>query len=186
MVDHESTPFLQICRTDVLAQAFIQPQPCPSPVQDQNGKSPSARSSMGPAARPSAAVAQDFSLASPHPGGGLLAGARPASSLAAPPFKPQKWFENFRHYEVTLIRVFITILQQVAWADPMTALLSPAVRYSMLSQMEAKLANTANTVGNPNDAAATLAQQRAKLKAAGNAAPCISAPAPASSGERGT
>ena len=47
--------------------------------------------------------------------------------------------------------------------------------------------DTANTVGNPSDAAATLAQQRAKLKAAGNAAHRISAPALASStGERGT
>ncbi|KAH9013433.1 hypothetical protein EDB85DRAFT_2033317 [Lactarius pseudohatsudake] len=44
--------------------------------------------------------------------------------------------------------------------------------------------DAANTVG--NDAAATLAQQRAKLKAASNAAHRISAPALASSGERGT
>ncbi|KAH8994164.1 hypothetical protein EDB86DRAFT_2829980 [Lactarius hatsudake] len=188
------------------------------------------------------------------------------------PFEPQKWFENFRHYEDSLeemaaaslnvnfkeelrpsdndsrfspkqsaqplftvfynilqIRFFITALQQMARADPMTALLSPAVRGSMQSQMEAKLASmnlkspglkstmpgspsartfntsatnrpspafdssssflspdTANTVGNPSDAAATLAQQRAKLKAAGNAAHRISAPALASSGERGT
>ena len=47
--------------------------------------------------------------------------------------------------------------------------------------------DSANYVGNPSDAAATLAQQRAKLKAASNAAHRISAPAPASSaGERGT
>ncbi|KAH9012276.1 hypothetical protein EDB85DRAFT_2281309 [Lactarius pseudohatsudake] len=46
--------------------------------------------------------------------------------------------------------------------------------------------DTANTVGNPSDAAATLAQQRAKLKTAGNAAHHISTPALASSGERGT
>ncbi|KAH9025312.1 hypothetical protein EDB85DRAFT_1984112 [Lactarius pseudohatsudake] len=46
--------------------------------------------------------------------------------------------------------------------------------------------DAANTVGNPSDAAATLAQQRAELNAAGNAAHRISAPALASSGERGT
>jgi hypothetical protein len=127
------------------------------------------------------------------------------------------------------IRFFITVLQQMARADPMTALLSPAVGGSMQSQMEAKLAsmnlkspglksnmptspstrnfsNTANpnrqslafdstpssflspdanALGNPSDAAATLAQQRAKLKAS-NAAHRISAPAfPSSTGERG-
>jgi hypothetical protein len=127
------------------------------------------------------------------------------------------------------IRFFITVLQQMARADPMTALLSPAVGGSMQSQMEAKLASmnlkspglksnmpsspsartfntsatsrqslafdssssflspdSANTVGNPSDAAATLAQQRAKLKAASNAAHRISAPALAAGGERGT
>jgi hypothetical protein len=128
------------------------------------------------------------------------------------------------------IRFFITVLQQMARADPMTALLSPAVGGSMQSQMEAKLASmslkspglksnmpsspstrnfsnttnpnrqslafdstpssflspdTSNTLGNPSEAAATLAQQRAKLKAS-NAAHRISAPAFASStGERG-
>ena len=47
--------------------------------------------------------------------------------------------------------------------------------------------DSANSVGNSNDATATLAQQRAKLKAASNAADRISAPALASSaGERGT
>ncbi|KAH9012279.1 hypothetical protein EDB85DRAFT_2159186 [Lactarius pseudohatsudake] len=97
------------------------------------------------------------------------------------------------------IRFFIIVLQQMVRADPMTALLSPAVGGSMQSQMEAKLANskstmpgfpsprtfntsatnrqslafdssssflspnTANTVGNPSDAAASLAQQRATL-----------------------
>jgi len=128
------------------------------------------------------------------------------------------------------IRFFITVLQQMARADPMTALLSPAIGGSMQSQMEAKLASmnlkspglksnmpsspsarnfssttnpnrqslafdstpssflspdTSNNLGNPSDAAATLAQQRAKLKAS-NAAHRISAPAFASStGERG-
>ena len=47
--------------------------------------------------------------------------------------------------------------------------------------------DAANIVGNPGDAAATLAQQRAKLKAANNAAHRISAPALATSAaERGT
>jgi hypothetical protein len=128
------------------------------------------------------------------------------------------------------IRFFITVLQQMARADPMTALLSPAIGGSMQNQMEAKLASmnlkspglksnmpsspstrnfsgttnpnrqslafdstpssflspdTSNALGNPSDAAATLAQQRAKLKAS-NAAHRISAPAFASSsGERG-
>ena len=128
------------------------------------------------------------------------------------------------------IRFFITVLQQMARADPMTALLSPAIGGSMQSQMEAKLASmslkspglksnmpsspstrnfsgtsnpnrqslafdsapssflspdTSNALGNPSDAAATLAQQRAKLKAS-NAAHRISAPAFATStGERG-
>ncbi|KAH8987229.1 hypothetical protein EDB86DRAFT_3245845 [Lactarius hatsudake] len=234
--------------TQVLTRATLQSKHR-SPVQGR--KNASARSSMGPkmipTARPSTAAAQGFSLASP------------------PDAIDQ--FENFRHYEVTLvdiiyfddrqpshvllvlseaertaalysllqhstqvqIRFFTTVLQQMARADPMTALLSPAVGGSMQSQMEAKLASmnlkspglkstmpgspsactfnasatnrqslafdssssflspdTANTVGNPSDAAATLAQQRAKLKAAGNAAHRISAPALASSGERGT
>ncbi|KAH9987104.1 hypothetical protein BJV77DRAFT_964940 [Russula vinacea] len=39
------------------------------------------------------------------------------------------------------IRFFITVLQQMARADPMTALLSPAIGGSMQSQMEAKLAS---------------------------------------------
>ncbi|KAH9059940.1 hypothetical protein EDB87DRAFT_679833 [Lactarius vividus] len=257
------------------------PSPGPSPVQGQNGKNPSARSSMGPAARPSAGAAQGFSLASPRPGGGPPSGRPTSELLGSATFQTpeadaiDQWFENFHHYEVTLeemaaasldvnfkeelsaieqwfkvlseaertaalysllqhstqvqIRFFITVLQQMARADPMTALLSPAVGGSMQSQMEAKLASmnlkspglkstmpgspsartfntsatnrqslafdssssflspdTANTVGNSSDAAATLAQQRAKLKAAGNAAHRISAPALASSGERGT
>ncbi|KAH9010992.1 hypothetical protein EDB85DRAFT_2230962 [Lactarius pseudohatsudake] len=132
-----------------------------------------------------------------------------------------------QHFTRVQIRFFIIVLQQMARADPMTVLLSPAVGGSMQSQMEAKLASmnlkspvlkstmpgspsartsntsatnrqslpfnssfcflspdTVNTVGKPGDAAATLAQQRAKLKAAGNAAYRISAPALVSSGER--
>ncbi|KAH8987228.1 hypothetical protein EDB86DRAFT_3245844 [Lactarius hatsudake] len=138
-------------------------------------------------------------------------------------------YSLLQHSTQVQIRFFTTVLQQMARADPMTALLSPAVGGSMQSQMEAKLASmnlkspglkstmpgspsartfntsatnrqslafdssssflsldVANTVGNPGDAAATLAQQHAKLKAAGNAAHRISAPALASSGERGT
>jgi SAM domain (Sterile alpha motif) len=139
-------------------------------------------------------------------------------------------YSLLQHSTQVQIRFFITVLQQMARADPMTALLSPAVGGSMQSQMEAKLASmslkspglksnmpsspstrnfsntanpnrqslafdttssflspdTANGLTNPNDAAATLAQQRAKLKAS-NAAHRISAPALASSaGERGT
>ncbi|KAH7913969.1 hypothetical protein BJ138DRAFT_1144883 [Hygrophoropsis aurantiaca] len=122
------------------------------------------------------------------------------------------------------IRFFITVLQQMARSDPMTALLSPAVGGSMQSQMEAKLAQMSLkspslkspmsgsprvfSAGNPNrqslaldtsssflspdsaalglgnDAAATLAQQRAKLKAS-NAAHRISAPILASGGGDG-
>ncbi|KAI9507782.1 hypothetical protein F5148DRAFT_956481, partial [Russula earlei] len=139
-------------------------------------------------------------------------------------------YSLLQHSTQVQIRFFITVLQQMARADPMTALLSPAVGGSMQSQMEAKLAtmslkspglkstmpsspstrnfsttnpnrqslafdptssflspDTANGVTNPSDAAATLAQQRAKLKAANNAVHRISAPALASSaGERGT
>ncbi|KAL4069973.1 hypothetical protein V8B97DRAFT_1872178 [Scleroderma yunnanense] len=112
------------------------------------------------------------------------------------------------------IRFFITVLQQMARSDPMTALLSPAVGGSMQSQMEAKLAQMtlksplkspmpvsprvfsgsqnrqslaldttssgflspdSAALGSNNDAAATLAQQRARLKAS-NAAHRISAP----------
>ncbi|KAF8843269.1 hypothetical protein BDN67DRAFT_897622 [Paxillus ammoniavirescens] len=113
------------------------------------------------------------------------------------------------------IRFFITVLQQMARSDPMTALLSPAVGGSMQSQMEAKLAQMtlkspsmkspmpssprvfsgsqnrqslaldttssgflspdSAALGSNHDAAATLAQQRAKLKAS-NAAHRISAP----------
>lgn len=119
------------------------------------------------------------------------------------------------------IRFFITVLQQMARSDPMTALLSPAIGGSMQSQMEAKLAQMtlkspalkspmpasprvfsgsqnrqslaldttssgflspdSAAMGSSNDAAATLAHQRAKLKAS-NAAHRISAPILASGG----
>ncbi|KAI0265595.1 hypothetical protein BC834DRAFT_988071 [Gloeopeniophorella convolvens] len=238
------------------------PSPSPSPVPGVNGKNPSARASMGPAARPSPAAAS-FNLASPRPGGGPSGGRPTSELLAAPPSRPLKeemaaasldvnfkeelsaieqWFKVLSEAERTAalysllqhstqvqIRFFITVLQQMARADPMTALLSPAVGGSMQSQMEAKLASmnlkspglkstmpgspsartfsgaananrqslafdstssflspdAANNVGN-SEAAATLAQQRAKLKAS-NAAHRISAPALASGGgERGT
>ncbi|KXN82827.1 Protein VTS1 [Leucoagaricus sp. SymC.cos] len=120
-------------------------------------------------------------------------------------------YSLLQHSTQVQIRFFITVLQQMARADPMTALLSPAMG-SMQSQMEASLArmkspglksnmpaspttrnfgpnrqslvldnntnylspdsaanNTPGGGGGQSDAAATLAQQRAKLKASGNA-----------------
>ncbi|KAI0049426.1 hypothetical protein FA95DRAFT_1489251 [Auriscalpium vulgare] len=137
-------------------------------------------------------------------------------------------YSLLQHSTQVQIRFFITVLQQMARADPMTALLSPAVGGSMQNQMEAKLASmnmkspgfkspvpgspsartfsagaaanrqslafessgssflspdAANNVSGSGDAAATLAQQRAKLKASSNAAHRISAPALASGGD---
>ncbi|KAF8880396.1 cytochrome P450 [Infundibulicybe gibba] len=110
-------------------------------------------------------------------------------------------YSLLQHSTQVQIRFFITVLQQMARSDPMTALLSPAMGGSMQSQMEAKLASlpaspttrsfapgarqslaldpatvASATAGNAflspdsaagpaQDAAATLAQQRAKLKA---------------------
>jgi hypothetical protein len=125
-------------------------------------------------------------------------------------------YSLLQHSTQVQIRFFITVLQQMARSDPMTALLSPAVGGSMQNQMEAKLASlslkspafaSSPTARNfsmgatrtpsgdnflspdaanlaPGDAATTLAQQRAKLKAS-NAAHRISAPALASSGADG-
>lgn len=125
-------------------------------------------------------------------------------------------YSLLQHSTQVQIRFFITVLQQMARADPMTALLSPAMNGSMQSQMEAKLASmnlkspgftaspttrnfnigpsrtssgdnflspdSATLQGQSNmDAANTLAQQRAKLKAS-NAAHRISAPILATSG----
>lgn len=127
-------------------------------------------------------------------------------------------YSLLQHSTQVQIRFFITVLQQMARSDPMTALLSPAMGGSMQSQMEAKLASmnlkspglksgmpsspsarNFSAPVNPNrqslaldnassnflspdsaahgspDAAATLAQQRAKLKAS-NSAHRISAP----------
>ncbi|KAH8994156.1 hypothetical protein EDB86DRAFT_3078362 [Lactarius hatsudake] len=114
-------------------------------------------------------------------------------------------YSLLQHSTQVQICFFITVLQQMARADSMTALLSPAStmpgspsartfntsatnRQSLAFDSSSSFLSpdTANTVGNPSDAAATLAQQRAKLKAAGNAAHRISASALASSGERGT
>ncbi|KAH9010361.1 hypothetical protein EDB83DRAFT_2322456 [Lactarius deliciosus] len=123
----------------------LQPEP-QSPVQGQNGKNPSARSSMGPAARPSEPQRR--------------ASRAPSELLGSATFQTpeadaiDQWFETFHHYEVTLegmdaasldvnfkeelsaieqlqIRFFVTVLQQMARADPMTALLSSAVGGSM-------------------------------------------------------
>lgn len=125
-------------------------------------------------------------------------------------------YSLLQHSTQVQIRFFITVLQQMARSDPMTALLSPAVGGSMQNQMEAKLASlslkspgfassptarnfsmgaTRTASGDnflspdaanlaPGDAASTLAQQRAKLKAS-NAAHRISAPALASSAADG-
>ncbi|KAJ7465122.1 hypothetical protein FB451DRAFT_1179310 [Mycena latifolia] len=120
-------------------------------------------------------------------------------------------YSLLQHSTQVQIRFFITVLQQMARSDPMTALLSPAVGGSMQSQMEAKLAGLKSpglksglpaspTARNFNqstpannraqavpgkDAATTLAQQRARLKAA-NAAHRISAPIMPSTGDRNT
>src|SRR5260221_12212356 len=50
-------------------------------------------------------------------------------------------YSLLQHSTQVQIRFFITVLQQMARADPMTALLSPAVEGSMHSQMDAKLAS---------------------------------------------
>ncbi|KAJ6602224.1 hypothetical protein B0H10DRAFT_1823271 [Mycena sp. CBHHK59/15] len=134
-------------------------------------------------------------------------------------------YSLLQHSTQVQIRFFITVLQQMARSDPMTALLSPAVGGSMQAQMEAKLAglkspglksglpasptarnftqttpagNRQSLIDPPTnnylspesavmgqDAATTLAQQRAKLKAA-NAAHRISAPIMPSTGDRNT
>ena len=117
-------------------------------------------------------------------------------------------YSLLQHSTQVQIRFFITVLQQMARSDPMTALLSPANGGSMQQQMESKLVSmglkspglkappsptTRNfsggsatsfltpeaAVSSPNpEAAATLAQQRARLKAsnADAAARRISAP----------
>ncbi|KAM6494299.1 hypothetical protein JOM56_010660 [Amanita muscaria] len=127
-------------------------------------------------------------------------------------------YSLLQHSTQVQIRFFITVLQQMARSDPMTALLSPAMGGSMQSQMEAKLASMSlkspglkpGISGSPTarnfsanrqslaldnssnylspdsaaDAAATLAQRRAELKAS-NAAHRISAPVLASAGGDG-
>ena len=50
-------------------------------------------------------------------------------------------YSLLQHSTQVQIRFFIAVLQQVARADPMTALLTPAVGVPMQSQMEAKLAS---------------------------------------------
>lgn len=114
-------------------------------------------------------------------------------------------YSLLQHSTQVQIRFFITVLQQMARSDPMTALLSPGMGGSMQAQMEAKLLsmglkspglalpppspsarnfsatsnqpinnnfltpdsalNNANSPSAGGDAAATLAQQRARLKA---------------------
>ncbi|KIO23887.1 hypothetical protein M407DRAFT_244636 [Tulasnella calospora MUT 4182] len=123
-------------------------------------------------------------------------------------------YSLLQHSTQVQIRFFITVLQQMARSDPMTALLSPAMGSSMQSQMEAKLASMGlkspglpqspmrNSFGpgtptsasrqslsvdpstylspdsaskGNNEAAAQLAQQRARLKANNHR---LSAPGP--------
>ncbi|KAI9430976.1 hypothetical protein H4582DRAFT_2063227 [Lactarius indigo] len=244
------------------------PSPGPSPVQGQNGKNPSARSSMGPAAcrppvgGPSAGFQSHLTApwrrapsgrpTSEFIGSATFQISNPISDLRTFTITKSCWTRWLLPLSTSIIRRGLSAVEQRSWfseaertaalysllqhsaqrmarTDPMTALLSPAIGGSMQSQMEAKLASmnlkspglkstmpgspsartfntsttnrqllafdssssflspyTANTVGNPSDATATLAQQRAKLKAAGNEAHRISAPALASSGERGT
>ncbi len=50
-------------------------------------------------------------------------------------------YSLLQHSTQVQIRFFITVLQQMARADPMTAFLSPAVGGSMQRQMETKLAS---------------------------------------------
>lgn len=133
-------------------------------------------------------------------------------------------YSLLQHSTQVQIRFFITVLQQMARSDPMTALLSPGMGGSMQAQMEAKLLSmglkspalkapaspstrnfNTNTSGPANsssnnfltpdaalaspspDAAATLAQQRARLKAsnADAASRRISAPGTLSNGGDG-
>lgn len=146
-------------------------------------------------------------------------------------------YSLLQHSTQVQIRFFITVLQQMARSDPMTALLSPGMGGSMQAQMEAKLlsmglkspalktpaspsarnfstgpaANANSSGANANnsnsnsgsgnnfltpdaalaspspDAAATLAQQRARLKAsnADAASRRISAPGTLSNGGDG-
>src|SRR6201996_2279356 len=48
-------------------------------------------------------------------------------------------YSLLQHSTQVQIRFFITVLQQMARSDPMTALLSPGMGGSMQAQMEAKL-----------------------------------------------
>ncbi|KAH9171651.1 hypothetical protein EDB89DRAFT_2176780 [Lactarius sanguifluus] len=127
-----------------------------------------------PAARPSAAAVQGFSLASPRPGGEPPSGPDQRASSSATFQTPEadaidQWFENFHHYaETAAASLDVNFTEELsaiesngsrffpmqgaqplfimARADPMTALLSTAVGGPMQSQMEAKLATpqTAN------------------------------------------
>ncbi|KAH9010346.1 hypothetical protein EDB83DRAFT_2322445 [Lactarius deliciosus] len=149
--------------------------PGPSPIQVQNRKNPSARSSAGP----------QGCLTSELLGG--------AATFQTPEVDAiDQWFENIHHYEVTLEEMAAPSLDvnfkeelSAIRADPIAALLSPAVGEAKLASMNLKSSGLKSTCP-PSDGAATLSQQRATLKAAGNAAHRVSASALASSGERGT
>ncbi|KAH8987214.1 hypothetical protein EDB86DRAFT_3245840 [Lactarius hatsudake] len=88
---------------------------------------PNTRSSMGPAARPSAAAVQGFSLASPRPGGGSPSGRPTSELLGSATFQTpdadtiDQWFENFHHYEVTLEEMAATSLD-VSFKEELSAI----------------------------------------------------------------
>ncbi|KAI9436695.1 hypothetical protein H4582DRAFT_2058612 [Lactarius indigo] len=136
---------------DVLAQAFIQPQPRPHPVQDQNGKNSGAHSSEGPATRRSAGL--QSCLATPwkrapsgRPTSELLGSATfqtPEETVYVSEAERTAALCSLlqRSTQVVQIRFFINFLHQIVRADFVTTLLGPAVGGSMQSQMEAKLAS---------------------------------------------
>ncbi|KIL53793.1 hypothetical protein M378DRAFT_28858 [Amanita muscaria Koide BX008] len=96
--------------------------PSPSPDSNEAGKI-SARQSMSP---------QEELVLSSN-------GSRSLLKQSAPPLL----YSLLQHYTQVQIRLFITVLQQLAGSDPMMALLSLAMGGSMQSQMEAKLASIA-------------------------------------------
>ncbi|KAH9012272.1 hypothetical protein EDB85DRAFT_2159176 [Lactarius pseudohatsudake] len=88
------------------ATPSLQPKsrlPRARPEHCQNGKIPSARSSVGPAARPSATAPQGFSIASPRPGGSpparLTSDLLDSATFQTPETDAiDQWFENFHRY----------------------------------------------------------------------------------------
>ncbi|KAH9024450.1 hypothetical protein EDB83DRAFT_2658120 [Lactarius deliciosus] len=138
--------------------------PGPSPIQVQNRKNPSARSSAGP----------QGCLTSELLGG--------AATFQTPEVDAiDQWFENIHHYEVTLEEMAAPSLD-VNFKEELSAIRVQGPE----AECTAALYSLSRRSTQPSDGAATLSQQRATLKAAGNAAHRVSASALASSGERGT